>query len=567
MGGFVVDISSIHGDLDQATLSVAGLVFLADHGHFCKISDEEISDKSKADYLAKSLVCFQVFWFVCQVVQRFVAGLPISLLEFRTLVNISGALITYLVWFGKPLNIHTPKFESTDGIEELLAVLLFQRCIEGRPHQRLVSRECKRQPFIPHESHLWCWTNDNRMVIVDKLPANLAKLVIPDKGARIEPCRTKLPKWYNWGGERLVPLAANKVLRNLSQGADLSTTPVQTPSPGLGSQNATRELNIGIAVTAKDENRLELVRKYIIASRRDHNTFPGANSGTRFKRCWAQGWAFYIEHEEPKANDLAKQSMVQPSVSTTGDLESQRLRTQVKVELPSSEAVIKSKGPTSCHGHNDSTHTPVDELSCFPHSHNAGLLIFSNNGATALSIASETHYYETESGEDNEIQATPLIRDTIIFFLFVFFCVVGGVHLIPIFTKFNFPTDTENLIWSVSCYITMAPLGMVIAFLPIYLVVLLVAPLIWYLRYGSLSEYTISHRGVSKAFHLDPNTRFAKFCRQASGLSSLLVLGLLAVWVSARAFLFVEPFLALRREKGEIFLTPDWNWLDYVPHI
>lgn len=108
MGGVAVDVSGIHNDLDRATLSTSGLMFLARHGHFANISNDEISDKSKADYLAKTLVSFQVFWFVCQAIERWVEGLPTSLLEFRTLVNIGGALTAYLIWWKKPLNINVP---------------------------------------------------------------------------------------------------------------------------------------------------------------------------------------------------------------------------------------------------------------------------------------------------------------------------------------------------------------------------------------------------------------------------------------------------------------------------
>ena len=38
-------------------------------------------------------------------------------------------------------------------------------------------------------------------------------------------------------------------------------------------------------------------------------------------------------------------------------------------------------------------------------------------------------------------------------------------------------------------------------------------------------------------------------------------------WFGARGVLLVESFIALRKEKGEMFMTPDWNWLDSIPHI
>lgn len=62
MGGFVVDVSHLHNTLSRLTISPKGVAFLARHGHSLKISDSTIRDKSKADILAKTLVCVQVGW-------------------------------------------------------------------------------------------------------------------------------------------------------------------------------------------------------------------------------------------------------------------------------------------------------------------------------------------------------------------------------------------------------------------------------------------------------------------------------------------------------------------------
>ena len=81
MGGFVVDVSDIHDTHSLLTFQPSGIVKLAEKGHFIEISEKAIKDKSKADILAKSLVCVQVCWMVIQCIGRKAAGLPISLLE------------------------------------------------------------------------------------------------------------------------------------------------------------------------------------------------------------------------------------------------------------------------------------------------------------------------------------------------------------------------------------------------------------------------------------------------------------------------------------------------------
>ena len=120
MGGFCLPTSSMHNTLSTGILRPPGILFLAQHGHFLHVSDEEIDDKSNADYLAKTLVCVQVSWFVTQVIQRKVEGLSLSLLEFHALVNIGCAQVTYLCWFGKPLGVRTNSMGDAEGFEELL---------------------------------------------------------------------------------------------------------------------------------------------------------------------------------------------------------------------------------------------------------------------------------------------------------------------------------------------------------------------------------------------------------------------------------------------------------------
>lgn len=60
MGGFVVDTSNMHGDYDRVALTASGVAFLAQHGHHISISKDQIADCSKANAVAKFVVCVQV---------------------------------------------------------------------------------------------------------------------------------------------------------------------------------------------------------------------------------------------------------------------------------------------------------------------------------------------------------------------------------------------------------------------------------------------------------------------------------------------------------------------------
>lgn len=99
MGGFRVDISDIHDQCSQVVINSLGVEFIARAGHFLKMPKEHIADRSKADLLAKSLVCIQVIWMLVQCIARKSAGYPLSLLEIHTMVHVMCALCIYVLWW------------------------------------------------------------------------------------------------------------------------------------------------------------------------------------------------------------------------------------------------------------------------------------------------------------------------------------------------------------------------------------------------------------------------------------------------------------------------------------
>lgn len=70
--------------------------------------ESDIHDRSKADWILKSLALLQVVWFITQVIGRVVQGLSVSTLELFTLGTISCALVVYLIWWEKPFDIRRP---------------------------------------------------------------------------------------------------------------------------------------------------------------------------------------------------------------------------------------------------------------------------------------------------------------------------------------------------------------------------------------------------------------------------------------------------------------------------
>ncbi|TFK61797.1 hypothetical protein BDN72DRAFT_777865 [Pluteus cervinus] len=73
-----------------------------------KLTKEDINDKSKGDILSKALVAFQTTWFVFECIARLQQNLPLLELEVVTLAFAVLNVITYALWWYKPLNVLRP---------------------------------------------------------------------------------------------------------------------------------------------------------------------------------------------------------------------------------------------------------------------------------------------------------------------------------------------------------------------------------------------------------------------------------------------------------------------------
>ncbi|TFK66592.1 hypothetical protein BDN72DRAFT_748419, partial [Pluteus cervinus] len=65
-----------------------------------------IEDRSKGDFLSKGIVILQTSWFVLECLARFQQHLPVTELEVVTLAFALLNVITYALWWYKPLDVH-----------------------------------------------------------------------------------------------------------------------------------------------------------------------------------------------------------------------------------------------------------------------------------------------------------------------------------------------------------------------------------------------------------------------------------------------------------------------------
>ncbi|KAK0477777.1 hypothetical protein IW261DRAFT_1307516, partial [Armillaria novae-zelandiae] len=64
---------------------------------------ETIEDESRGDALSKTLSILKMSWFITECFARVVQTLPITLLELTALTFASFSIITYFLWWNKPL--------------------------------------------------------------------------------------------------------------------------------------------------------------------------------------------------------------------------------------------------------------------------------------------------------------------------------------------------------------------------------------------------------------------------------------------------------------------------------
>ena len=69
------------------------------------VTKEEIADRSKGDYLSKTIVLFQTTWFVGQCIARGAYGLTVTELEVVTVAFASLTGVIYYLWWDKPLDV------------------------------------------------------------------------------------------------------------------------------------------------------------------------------------------------------------------------------------------------------------------------------------------------------------------------------------------------------------------------------------------------------------------------------------------------------------------------------
>ena len=130
MGGFAFDASDAEPNFlpnhrSRLCISVYGVSYIAKKAPYSipDMAEKDIKDKSKADSLAKFIVCLQALWFCVQCITRVSQRKAISLLELNTFAHAFCALLIYALWWHKPQDIKEPNLLQGQKEWEMCAFL------------------------------------------------------------------------------------------------------------------------------------------------------------------------------------------------------------------------------------------------------------------------------------------------------------------------------------------------------------------------------------------------------------------------------------------------------------
>jgi len=144
MGGFVL----YQGEDRYGALTEARLESLLERGFvdLPEIEEEEILDKSKGDWVAKTIAVIQLLWFAAQLVARYVKGWATTELEILTLSTAIMTVGMHICWWDKPLDIRC----QTKVYLKVNADVFFEAPVLTRalPIQELQAKR-KNYPSIP----------------------------------------------------------------------------------------------------------------------------------------------------------------------------------------------------------------------------------------------------------------------------------------------------------------------------------------------------------------------------------------------------------------------------------
>ncbi|KAK3313239.1 hypothetical protein B0H66DRAFT_578353 [Apodospora peruviana] len=143
----------------RVVVTPEGIRLLSFLGRLPQIQESQIEDKSKADWMAKAIICMQAGWMVVQVLGRAIKQMPVSLLEVNTCGHVACALAIYLLWWSKPLDIQVPTVLDDEADSDALSLMYL--CSSIGAVNSITDIRCFIHVATDQDENLWRPPNNN----------------------------------------------------------------------------------------------------------------------------------------------------------------------------------------------------------------------------------------------------------------------------------------------------------------------------------------------------------------------------------------------------------------------
>jgi hypothetical protein len=503
------------------------LLLLAQQGHFFNISGETIADKSKANLLAKFLVCLQVLWVAGQAIERKVAGFPISLLEFHTLVHVVCALVMYTLWIRKPYDINEPTIVPTESFPNLLAFIVsssrwtsnsgFQRLRNGTPIRKIDALRSvfdrSQDPKFYYYGNLrdtpqaWVENFNEREMPIDMNDRRLINHLLRVSKREGDPRWVESTKLITIGPDlppKLPYYAGNPIKERFGprNGVEeiLALESGQALESGLGPEiqwfasqsNHTNSRGFHVGLSQKDVNRLNMAGNFV----RELMTSDHRNS-------------------------RLQASLNHPSFSNADDPDLNLMPFQ-----PFRAGLLRPYG---------------------------GRLICRKQ-SNWIDLEEIFEILDTFGGYGGYYLFALLVMAMILIP-----AAYGGIHLEAIHSMF--PSAIELTLWKASCFTLLGFAALlVLGILGIFGLAGIFSLLGYWERNSNWKiDSWLSKPWVDDFMYL---IYFAVFI-----VSCVVAFAAVLLYIAGRIFIVVESFISLRHVPTGVYQTPDTNFMSYIPHL
>lgn len=568
MGGFAVDVSDMHDRFSQLTLTPTGVLKLAKLGLIEEMSDNEILDKSKADWLAKGLVILQVSWMMLQCISRKAAGYPLAPLEVHTLVHAACAAVMYLIWFQKPLDVRKPTIINTAGFEEPLALMLLQSPRVGWVQYGDIPIP---NGFMRVKTEKWLvsrmWPDErvseaSYLLFLEKAPSRDEDM-IEDNSVDLDENVGKIAVApANYSSQSVFPRSALRLPR-LESG-------VNSSEPPLSSAGDVEELEGQVELTWTPPSNVPIVVTLSSGDTLPNGIGPSGfplqpvdKPGRSFTRL--RGKTFKRQQGMAKSNIAPLDKELSDEIVNHDVRRSPRITFyKLSMSLSAKDVlrwsragahISKSQKLHGSSGTSDHLHPIKNSDTLFNDSKYRYLTLRSRN----FSIEA----FNSLSSHEGESCFTDLQASLMFFLLFLLGLLYGGVHII--LWNHEFASRAEAWLWRISCVTLLgAPVGFIV-----FIVVLYIS-LAADDKVESLSESTKDKAHAGAGNHRSKLLKtFWHWVDKGTGLFCLASLfaavAILPLYIFARIFIVVESFLSLRHVPMGVYVQTDWS--KYIPHL